>query len=48
MNAGRERASSLVAHHGEVPRVVEVLVDVSHLGTQERALGRAIYVAKEI
>ena len=46
--ACRERTPGLVAHQGEVAGVVEELMDVSHVATQERALGRAVYVPKEI
>ncbi len=37
--ACRERTPGLVAHQGEVTGVVEELMDVSHVATQERTLG---------
>ncbi len=37
-----------MAHQGEVTGVMEELMDVSHVATQERALGRAVHVSKEI
>ena len=37
-----------MAHQGEVAGVVEELMDVSHVATQERALGRAVHESKEI
>ncbi len=46
--ACRERTPGLMAHQGEVAGVVEELMDVSHLGSQEGALGCAIYVPKKI
>ena len=44
----RERTPSLMAHQGEVAGVVEELMDVSHVATQERALGRAVHESNEI
>jgi len=46
--ACRERTPGLMAHQCEVAGVVEELMDVSHLGSQEGALGCAIYVPKKI
>ena len=46
--ACRERTPGLMAHQGEVAGVVEELMDVSHVATQERALGRSINVSDEI
>ena len=37
-----------MAHQGKVTGVVEELVDVSHVGTQESTLGRAVHVTDEI
>ena len=44
----RERTPGLVAHQGNVPCVVESLMDVGHLGPKERTLDRAIHESDEI
>ena len=44
----RELAPGLVAHQGNVPGVVESLMDVGHLGSQEGTLDGAIHKSDEI